>query len=172
MQKKNATIFSRGRMERQGTIVTLTMLRISVGLILTVHGALKLANPEQTLAFFQEAGVFAPQLSVNLAIAGELLVGLGLTFGLLTRFAALGPTLVMIGAVCFVHAGNGLMAQNGGWEYPAVLLLVSLVFIAHGGGPYSVDAIVQRIRQPDKKKVSTVPGERERIAAESLHRSL
>lgn len=167
---KSHPILSRFREESRSTLVTMTMLRIGLGLIMTVHGAAKLANPEQTLAFFQQAGVVAPQLAVNLAIAGELLGGLGLTFGLLTRVAALGPALVMMGAIGFVHAGHGMMAQNGGWEYPAMLLLVSLVFITRGAGPYSVDAIVRRMREGDKRQPASP--HKERIAAESLQRSM
>jgi putative oxidoreductase len=84
--------------------------------------------------------------AVYLAIAGELLGGLGLLIGLLTRLAALGPVCVMIAAIWFAHLGKGLFAQQGGWEYPLALLLVSLYFVARGAGAISVDHAIGQAR--------------------------
>jgi putative oxidoreductase len=83
----------------------------------------------------------SPQYLVYLAIAGELLGGAGLAVGLFTRVAALGPVCTMLVAILTVHLGHGLMAKDGGYEYPLVLLLVSAFFAFNGAGPVGLDAL-------------------------------
>jgi putative oxidoreductase len=128
--------------------LTLLLLRACVGVIFIVHGSMKLAAIGPTAMGFESLGVPAPEVAVYLAILGELVGGIGLTLGLLTPLAAMGPLLVMIFAIGYAHAGNGLLASNGGWEYPLTLILVNLVFLARGGGSYSLDAMLHRMPPP------------------------
>lgn len=135
--------------------VTLTALRVGAGVILAVHGALKLMNVPETAQGFAHLGIPYANYAVYLAIAGELLGGLGLVVGLLTRVAAFGTLCAMAVAIHYVHAGHGLLAQNGGWEYPLMLALLSLFFITHGAGPASLDALLSHQRAPRVQRVRT-----------------
>ncbi len=126
----------------EGTIVT--MLRVTAGVIFVVHGVQKLVNIPGTAQSFAALGIPLPEYSVYAAIAGELLGGLGLLVGLLTRVAAFGPFCVMLVAIIAAHLPHGLLAKNGGFEYPLVLALVSLFFVAHGAGSFSLDALLDR----------------------------
>ena len=128
----------------QAAAVALTTLRVAVGAILAVHGWAKLSDVAGTSQSFEHLAMPAPQLLVYLAIAGEFLGGLGLLLGLLTRIAALGPLCTMLVAILTVHVGHGLLAKNGGYEYPLVLLLVSAFFAVNGAGPWSLDALLER----------------------------
>lgn len=130
--------------ERRAEDVVTTALRATTGIILAVHGAMKLMDIPGTVQGFGEIGIPYPQHAVYLAIAGEFFGGLGLLLGLLTRVAALGTLSVMAAAIGFVHFGHGLLAKNGGWEYPLVLALISLFFVTHGAGPISLDAWFSR----------------------------
>lgn len=130
-----------------GEALVLTALRVGVGVILVAHGLQKLLDVGGTAQAFAGMGIPAPLISTYLAIAGELLGGLGLIVGLLTRLAALGPLFTMLAAIAFVHLGKGLFAQNGGWEYPLTLLLAALYFVARGAGPISVDHALARARE-------------------------
>jgi putative oxidoreductase len=133
--------------DRRAGTLALTLLRVAVGAILVAHGWEKLSDIHGTAASFARLGIPAPEVSVYLAILGELFGGLGLALGALTPLAAFGPVLVLASAIYFVHRDNGLLSRNGGWEYPLTLLLVSLYFAAHGAGPLSVDALVARNRR-------------------------
>jgi putative oxidoreductase len=133
--------------DRRTATLALTVLRVAVGAILVAHGWEKLNDIQGTTASFARLGIPAPALSVYLAILGELFGGLGLALGALTPLAALGPVLVLTGAIYFVHRDSGLFNRNGGWEFPLTLLLVSLYFVARGPGPLSVDALVARSRR-------------------------
>jgi putative oxidoreductase len=126
----------------EGTVVT--MLRITAGVIFMAHGALKLADIPGTAQSFASMGIPWPEYSVYLAIAGELLGGLGLTVGLLTRVAAFGPMCAMLVAIIAAHLRHGLLAKNGGFEYPLILGLVALFFVAHGAGAFSLDGLFER----------------------------
>jgi putative oxidoreductase len=134
------------RWRDNGAILALTALRVGVGVIFVAHGLQKLSDPAGTAQAFTAMGIPYPHLSVYLAIAGELFGGLGLLIGFLTPLAALGPVIVMLVAIFKVHYGKGLFAQNGGWELPLTLLLVSLFFVVRGAGPISVDGLIVRLR--------------------------
>jgi putative oxidoreductase len=110
-------------------------------------------------------GLPAPDVMAALAVMGELLGGAGLILGLLTPLAAFGVLAVMVTAIAKVHVGNGLFAQNGGWELPLVIGLVALYFIARGGGRYSLDAILARKWSERRVQRREAPVGREAVPA-------
>ena len=130
--------------QQQRALVALTALRVVVGGVFAVHGWAKLTDIAGTAQSFQSLGMPAPQAMVYLAIAGELFGGVGLALGFLTRVAALGPVCTMLVAIITVHAGHGLLAKNGGFEYPMVLFFASAFFAVNGAGRLSVDAALER----------------------------
>lgn len=139
--------------------ISFAALRVTSGVILAAHGWKKLTGLQDWQQQLQSLGVFAPDVTAYFAIAGELLGGLGLIVGLLTPIAAFGTACTSAAAIILVHAGNGLFAQNGGFEYPLTLLMVSLLFIAHGGGALSLDAGIKRARASgEEPRTSTAPG--------------
>jgi putative oxidoreductase len=125
---------------------TWTLFRVVVGVVMSAHGWMKLTSFDATVESFGQIGFGTPEAMVWLAIAGELLGGIGLILGAVTRVAALGVVSVMIVAIATVHAGHGLMAANNGFEYPLVLLVAALAFVARGSGPFGVDAWVRHVR--------------------------
>ena len=75
---------------------------------------------------------------------GQLLGGIAMLLGLLTRLAALGLAAIMAGAIATVHWPNGFSLvkdgnYNGGYEYNVVLIEICLVLMLTGAGPLSVD---------------------------------
>jgi putative oxidoreductase len=144
-----------GVKRERATTIALTALRVGVGLIMTVHGWAKLSDIPGTAQSFALLGLPAPQLLVYLAIAGELLGGLGLAVGLLARIAALGPACTMLVAILTVHLKHGLLAKGGGFEYPLLLLLVCGFFALNGPGRLSLDALLaKRAARPRRPKLS------------------
>jgi putative oxidoreductase len=142
----------------QRALVALTALRVAVGGILAVHGWAKLMDIAGTAQSFEQLGMPAAQTLVYFAIAGELFGGLGLALGFLTRVAALGPLCTMLVAIITVHSGHGLLAKNGGLEYPLVLLLVSTFFAINGAGRLSLDAAFERRRPHSARRIVRMRG--------------
>jgi putative oxidoreductase len=119
-------------------------LRIVIGVIMTAHGWAKLTDLAAWQGRVAELGIPYPEVAAYLAIAGELLGGLGLVFGLLTRVAALGVISVLAVAILTVHLHNGLLMENGGFEFPLVLLVGALFILITGPDRLSADRFLLR----------------------------
>lgn len=118
----------------------IALLRIALGIMFLAHGLLLkvfVFGMAGTAAFFESIG-FPGWLAYGTAIA-ETVGGLLLVAGLQTRLAALALTPILLGA-WYVHAGNGwaFTAPNGGWEYPAYLLVLCLAQALLGNGALSI----------------------------------
>lgn len=132
------------RARRALTPFALLALRVGVGVIMVVHGWGKLTHWDAWRDQVVALGIPAPNIMAGLAVAGELAGGAGLIVGLITSVAALGILGVMTVAIATVHAGNGLLAENNGFELPLTLGLVALLFLVRGGGRFSLDALLAR----------------------------
>jgi uncharacterized membrane protein YphA (DoxX/SURF4 family) len=76
---------------------------------------------------------------------GELLGGVALLVGLLTRVAALGLIIIQLGAIATVTAGKGFsFAAGGGYEYNIALIAMCLALVIMGGGTWAVDRFFRR----------------------------
>ena len=116
------------------------ILRLSLGTIFLAHGAyLKLVifGLAGTVGFFASLGL--PGWFAYVVIAAEIAAGLGMIFGVLTRWAALGMVPISLGAA-WAHWGNGwtFSAPGGGWEFPVFLALASLALAFLGNGAFAL----------------------------------
>lgn len=114
------------------------VFRVLVGLLLAQHGAQKLFgwfSDKEPMAFFSVMGF------VGLA---ELLGGLAVAVGFLTRFAAVGVVLLMLIIYVKAHAGNGFVPIVNKGELALLYLAASLVIFSHGSGKWSVDGLLKK----------------------------
>jgi uncharacterized membrane protein YphA (DoxX/SURF4 family) len=96
--------------------------------------------------------------ATQLAVAwGELLGGVLLILGCLTRLAAVAMIVVQVGAIMTVTWGKGFsFLAGGGYEYNLALLAMCLALALEGAGPLSVDACVKsRRKQPEQAAMAT-----------------
>ena len=117
------------------------LLRITLGIMYLAHSlVLKLSTYTLagTASFF--VGVGLPGWLAYVTFAAEAVGGVLLILGVQTRWVVLALTPALLGAIIWVHAGNGWVftAPNGGWEYPAFLIVVSVVQFLLGDGAYSL----------------------------------
>ena len=134
--------------------VTLTILRLVLGVVFFAHGAQKLLGwfggygLTATVGAFTHMGMPAPL--VYLIIATEFFGGLGLILGFLTRIPALGIGCLMVGAIFLVHMPNGFFMnwannQKGeGIEYHLMAIAMAAVLLLRGAGAFSVDRALSR----------------------------
>ena len=134
----------------------LTLLRLVLGTTFIMHGA-------QKIFVFGFAGVAGAFTQMGVPAAGvlgpfvalvELLGGIAVLFGLLTRLASLGLASTMVVAILLVHAKNGFFNPNG-FEFPLALLGMALSLVTAGAGKYSVDALIAR--RLDRTDVAAAP---------------
>ncbi|MCI0331560.1 MAG: DoxX family protein [candidate division Zixibacteria bacterium] len=132
-----------------------TVLRIGVGIVFFAYGAQKMwgwfGGPGLSgwLDFADAMGVPKP-LAVLAALA-EFFGGLGLIFGFLTRFSALGICCVMAVAILKIHLKDGffmnsILNQNRGHgiEYSLTLLLAATSLVLSGSGRLGLDKLIWR----------------------------
>ena len=77
-----------------------------------------------------------PAWLAYLTIVAEAIGGVLLVLGWHTRVVALALIPTLLGAIIWVHAANGWVfsAKGGGWEYPAFLIVASIVLALLGDG--------------------------------------
>ena len=127
--------------------IGLTILRAVVGTIFVAHGAQKLFvfGFAGVSGAFGQMGIPAAGVVGPLVALVEFVGGLALIVGLLTRLAAAGLAVTMVGAILLVHISAGLFLPNGS-EF-ALSLLGAVTFLAlAGAGGYSFDAVIGRRR--------------------------
>ncbi|MDH6228784.1 DoxX family protein [Streptomyces sp. MJP52] len=124
--------------------LALLVTRVAVGAVFLAHGWQKLFTNgiDGTAAFFDQAGVPAATASAWFAAVVELAGGAALILGLAVPVAGVLLLVDMIGAFVFVHAGNGLFVDAGGYEFVLVLGAASLALAAVGAGRFSVDHLL------------------------------
>jgi len=134
--------------------VALTALRVVLGVVFFAHGAQKMLGWfggygfSGTMGFFEHIGM--PPPVAFLVICTEFFGGLGLIVGLLTRIAALGIGVEMIGAIFMVHLPNGFFMnwmgnQKGeGFEYHLLAIAAAAALLLRGSGAFSVDGAVSK----------------------------
>lgn len=122
--------------------LALAALRVAIGGIFAAHGAQKLFvyGVEGVSGAFGGMGIPLPGITGPLTGVVELLAGLALVLGLMTRLAGLGLAVIMLGAIAFVHLGAGFWAPNG-VEFPLALLAGAAALALAGAGGYSLDAV-------------------------------
>jgi putative oxidoreductase len=116
------------------------VLRLALGIMYLSHALLKVFvfTLPGTAAFFAAQGF--PSWTAYVVVAAELLAGLALIVGFQVRLVALAGIPILAGAL-LVHLPNGWVfsAPNGGWEYPAFLIVASVVQALVGAGAHAVN---------------------------------
>ena len=128
--------------------------RIALGIVILPHGLQKLvglfggAGFSGTVEFFVSSGL--PAFVAILLIIGESFGALGLILGFLSRLAALGITIIMIGAVVTVQLQNGFFMNwtgtkaGEGFEFHLLAIGLALIVLIKGGGIWSVDGAIAK----------------------------
>jgi putative oxidoreductase len=122
-----------------------------LGVIFFMHGSQKVlgwfggGGLVETVKGFTGMGM--PAVVAYLVCFGEFLGGIGLIVGCLSRVAALGILIIMIGAVATVHWKNGFFLQNQGYEYNLALIALALGVILGGPGCCAFDNLFCRKKE-------------------------
>ncbi len=125
-------------------------LRLVMAAVFIAHGSQKVlgswggpgfkafTSAETPFPFMRPAWLW-----LGAAALSELVGGILLLLGLLTRASAFLLACTMLTAVVGVHWGQ-FFANNQGYEYPLTLFAVSLSLLISGGGALSIDGALSR----------------------------
>lgn len=120
-------------------------LRLAMAAVFIGHGAQKVLGTFDGPGFKTFTSINTPfsfmrptWLWLGAAALSELIGGVLIGLGFLTRIGAFFIACTMLTAVIGVHWPN-FFSQNKGYEYPMTLLAISLSLLISGGGIASVD---------------------------------
>lgn len=134
----------------------LLVARLLLGVVLIAHGSQKVFTwgIGGTAQAFEGMGVPLAPVSAVFSALVELVGGVLLLVGAATAVVGVLVVLNMLGAALIVHAANGIMVSNGGWELVGVIAAAALVLAAVGAGRYSVDHAIAGRRTPARSERS------------------
>ncbi len=115
-------------------------LRSAIGVIFIVHGIGKF-NPGFA-DFLSNIGL-PPEMQIPIALA-ELVPGILLVFGVLSRLSASLLCIIMLGAIFHVKGAQSLTG-DGGIELELILLASLLVIMIAGPGSFSLSHIIKKL---------------------------
>ncbi|MGL3806873.1 DoxX family protein [Paeniglutamicibacter sp. R2-26] len=121
-----------------------TILRVVVGFLFAAHGWQKYVQftLDGTTAAFGQMGVPAAALVAPAVATLELVGGIALMLGVLTRVFAALLALNMLGALVLVHAPAGIFVENGGFELVLLLAAGAAAIALAGPGRIAVDRLI------------------------------
>jgi putative oxidoreductase len=118
------------------TDVALLLMRLLVGLVFVTSGWKHASDAVERARSIGMSVGFTRFLGI-----AEVAGGLGVAFGVLTQWAALGLILIMLGAIQKKVAvwKTGFWGKHGdGWHYDLLFIVMCLVIATTGGGRYVV----------------------------------
>jgi len=124
--------------------LVLLAVRLFLGLMILAHGYQKFFRGGRlagTARWFESIGMKPGRLHARVGASTEVGVGLLMTVGLLTQFAAAGLIALMVVAIVTVHRQNGFFNFNKGQgvEYNVAIIFMALVPAVIGPSRYSLD---------------------------------
>ncbi|HEY9189973.1 MAG TPA: DoxX family protein [Sulfurovum sp.] len=120
----------------------LLALRLLLAYGFATPALLKINYLKDTIAWFETLSIPLPALTTYLVSGIETIGIVLLVLGLFTRYISVLLACVMIGAIFFVHAGNGFSVANNGIEIPLYYLLFFMILMSVGAGKYSLDNVL------------------------------
>jgi len=115
-------------------------LRSSIGVIFIVHGMSKF-NPGFA-NFLTNMGI-PVEMQIPIALA-ELIPGILLVFGVLSRLSTVLISIIMLGAIFHVKGAQSLTGE-GGVEIDLILLASSIVIMIAGPGRISIAHAIKKL---------------------------
>ena len=124
------------------------LIRLSIGLIFLTQGILKYTDPNWGVIRFTKIGFPFPDFTAHFVGTFEVICGLLLTLGLVTRLAGVPLLIINLTAIATTKIPELFRPEQGFWfmvsdartDY-AMLMGISFLLIA-GAGAWSLDASI------------------------------
>ena len=120
--------------------LALGLIRIIAGVIFFAHGYQKffIMGIEGTTGFFTQVGAPLPGISAIVVASLELVGGILLAAGFMTRLVAIPLAIDIATAILLLHSKHGFFVPMG-VEFVTLLLVSAIALAIAGPGAFSVD---------------------------------
>ena len=121
------------------------LIRFVAGAMLVPHGYAKVfGGIEGTTKFFASVGL-EPALTLAWYVGLlELVGGVCVAFGFLTRFMSAQLVGLLAVATFYIHLPSGFLWVKGGFEYPLFWMVIMIAITIQGGGKLSADNLMAK----------------------------
>jgi len=121
------------------------LIRFVAGAMMVPHGYAKVfGGIEGTTKFFASVGL-EPALTLAWYVGLlELVGGVCVAFGFLTRFMSAQLVGLLAVATFYIHLPGGFLWVKGGFEYPLFWMVIMIAITIQGGGKLSVDNLMAK----------------------------
>lgn len=134
-------------------------VRLALAAVMIAHGSQKVLGSFNGPGFKAYTAGSTPfsfmrpaWLWLGAAALSELVGGVLVGLGFMTRLAAFFIFCVMLTAIVGVHLPGGFFAANRGYEYPLSLLAMALALLIAGGGQASIDRALSGGRDGGRRR--------------------
>ena len=125
--------------------ITEPLIRVVAGGSLANHGfPILFGNTDAAADFLDSVGFDNALFWAYVVGVVEFVCGLCLALGFLTRLVAVPIIGFLVVAIVTYHWQFGFAWENRGVEYPMFWAIVVFHFLVHGGGAWSLDAMMGR----------------------------
>ena len=121
------------------------LIRFVAGAMMVPHGYAKVfGGIEGTTKFFASVGL-EPALTLAWYVGLlELVGGVCVAFGFLTRFMSAQLVGLLAVATFYIHLPSGFLWVKGGFEYPLFWMVIMIAITIQGGGKLSADNLMAK----------------------------
>jgi putative oxidoreductase len=121
------------------------LIRFVAGAMMVPHGYAKVfGGIEGTTKFFASVGL-EPALTLAWYVGLlELVGGVCVAFGFLTRFISAQLVGLLAVATFYIHLPSGFLWVKGGFEYPLFWMVIMIAITIQGGGKLSADNLMAK----------------------------
>ncbi|MDA0972024.1 MAG: DoxX family protein [Proteobacteria bacterium] len=125
--------------------LTYPMIRFVAGVMMIPHGYGKVfGGIEGTTKFFASAGLEPAFLLAWYVGLLELIGGICVAFGFLTRLMSVQLVGLLAVATFYIHLPSGFLWVKGGYEYPLFWMIVMIAITIQGGAKLSIDNLMSK----------------------------
>ena len=125
--------------------LTYPMIRFVAGVMMIPHGYGKVfGGIEGTTKFFESAGLEPAFFLAWYVGLLELIGGICVAFGFLTRLMSVQLVGLLAVATFYIHLPSGFLWVKGGYEYPLFWMIVMIAITIQGGAKLSIDNLMSK----------------------------
>ncbi len=132
------------------------LIRLAVGLIFLTQGILKFNDPAMGVLRFTKIGFPSPDFTAHFVGTFEILCGLLVTLGLLTRLANIPLLIINLTAIATTKIPELFRPEQGFWFMVSdartdfAMLMGLLFLLIEGAGRWSLDARLIQSKAPER----------------------